>query len=195
MSVSIILPGDREEWELAARRDQVLTKSLSTLSTLPSASKMTAREYLAMRVLRSDLIPNDQFPIEDSIAERVRQIQLGFNELRLYETHVGTQEDPSEHEALGAFQLVRDAQLEVLNLTPGTSHQSAGPVLRPSRAVRVPGSPSGVSHTSVGPGHTQGSGVSVASTVTSVPTILTAAADVDYVVPSIVFHTVLVMNL
>jgi hypothetical protein len=36
----------------------------------------------------------------------------------------------------------------------------------------------------VGPGHAQGSGVSVASTVTSVPTILTAAADVDYVVPS-----------
>ncbi|CAI7594441.1 unnamed protein product [Penicillium viridicatum] len=67
-------------------------------------------------------------------------------------------------------------------------------VLRPSLAVRVPGSPSGASqssasqsgasHTSVGPGHAQGSEVSVASTVTSVPTILTAAADVDYVVPS-----------
>jgi hypothetical protein len=72
----------------------------------------------------------------------------------------------------------------VLNITPGTSHQSAGPVFRPSRAVWVPGSPFGASHTSVGPGHAQGSGVSVASTVTSVPTILTAAADVDYVVPS-----------
>jgi hypothetical protein len=86
------------------------------------------------------------------------------------------------------------ASTEVLNITPGTSHQSAGPAFRPSRAVRVPGSPfgasqssasqSGASHTSVGPGHAQGSGVSVASTVTSVPTILTAAADVDYVVPS-----------
>jgi hypothetical protein len=155
---------------------------------------MTVREYLAMRVLRPEVIPIVRFPIEDPIAERVRQIQLGFNELRLYETHVGTQEDPSQHEALGAFQLVRDAQLEVLNITPGTSHQSAGPVFRPSRAVRVPGSlpgasqssasQSGASHTSVGPGHAQSSGVSVASTVTSVPTILTAAADVDYVVPS-----------
>lgn len=194
MSVPTNLPRNCREWQLAARRYQLLTKSLSTLSALPSASKMTVREYLAMRVLRSDVIPIDRFPIDDPIAERVRQIQLGFNELRLYETHVGTQEDPSQHEALGAFQLLRDAQLEVLNITPGTSHQSAGPVFRPSRAVRVPGSPpgasqssasqSGASHTSVGPGHAQSSGVSVASTVTCVPTILTAAADVDYVPPS-----------
>ena len=67
-------------------------------------------------MLRSDVIPIDRFPIEDPIAERVRQIQLGFNELRLYETHVGTQEDPSQHEALGAFQLVREAQLEVVDI-------------------------------------------------------------------------------
>ena len=67
-------------------------------------------------MLRSDVIPIDRFPIEDPIAERVRQIQLGFNELRLYEAHVGTQEDPSQHEALGAFQLGRDAQLEVVDM-------------------------------------------------------------------------------
>ncbi|KAJ5357204.1 hypothetical protein N7541_004362 [Penicillium brevicompactum] len=35
----------------------------------------------------------------------------------------------------------------------------------------------------VGPGLAQSSGVSVACTVTSVPTILTAAADADYAVP------------
>ncbi|KAJ5143157.1 uncharacterized protein N7515_001944 [Penicillium bovifimosum] len=85
---------------------------------------MTVREYLAMRVLRTDVIPIDRFIIEDPIAERLRQMQLGFNELRLYETHVGTREDPSHHEALGAFQLVRDSQLEVLDITPETSHQS-----------------------------------------------------------------------
>lgn len=32
----------------------------------------------------------DLFPIEATIAERVREIQLSFDELRLYETHVGT---------------------------------------------------------------------------------------------------------
>ncbi|KAJ5543605.1 hypothetical protein N7461_009608, partial [Penicillium sp. DV-2018c] len=120
---------------LAARMYQLLTKSLTTLSTLPSASEMTVREYLAMRVLRTDAIPIDRFPIEDPIAERLRQMQLGFNELRIYETHVGAREDPSQHEALGAFQLVRDAHLEVLDITPETSHQTAGPVFRPSLAL------------------------------------------------------------
>ncbi|CAG8359254.1 unnamed protein product [Penicillium salamii] len=179
MSLSKNLPKTCQEWKQAARSHRLLTKSLSTLPALPSASKMTVKEYLAMRVLRPKVIPINRFPIEDHIAERVDQIQLDFNELRLYEAHVGTQEDPSQHAALGAFQLVRDAQLEVLNIAPETSRQSAGPVFRPSRASQP-----GAGHTGVGPEHAQSTGVSVASSVTSVPTILTAAADVDYVEPS-----------
>ncbi|KAJ5267967.1 hypothetical protein N7524_006007 [Penicillium chrysogenum] len=65
------------------------------------------------------------------------QIRNSFNAFAVYESHIGTTQNPERHRDLGAFQLVRDAQLQVLDIDAQTSSQSPGPQFRQSPTHRV----------------------------------------------------------
>lgn len=65
------------------------------------------------------------------------QIRNSFNAFAVYESHIGTTQNPERHRDLGAFQLVRDAQLQVLDIDAQTSSQSPRPQFRQSPTHRV----------------------------------------------------------
>lgn len=100
-----------------------------------------------MRVLRSKPNPIRALPIDSWIAARARQIIKHFDQLKVYESRIGTGRDAGSDRNLGVFQLVINAQLEIFDLTAETTEQSAGPQFRQASSEQA-SPPSGAAFTS-----------------------------------------------
>ncbi|KAJ5508534.1 hypothetical protein N7527_010677 [Penicillium freii] len=129
------LPRNVSDWTKAAEREGVLSKTLSTLDALPSASKMSIKEYLAMRVLRPRRMKAEKIPVNKALEDRTEEILSGFHAFEHYIAHIAESKKSvgKEDGNLGAFQLARDSQLQALghkvnasDLTP-----TAPPIFRP----------------------------------------------------------------
>lgn len=146
MSLRQYLPHNSGTWKTAAKTQAVVTKNLTTLRFAPQESSVTLREYIAMRVLRSELYPIRALPIDGWIAARVRQIIDHFDQFKVYESRIGTGRNAGSDRKLGVFQLVIDSQLEIYDITAETTEQSVGPQFRQASSEQPP--PSGAGYSS-----------------------------------------------
>ncbi|KAJ5833981.1 hypothetical protein N7447_000007 [Penicillium robsamsonii] len=140
------LPKNVSDWKIAAEKEGVLSLTLSTLDVLPSASKMSIREYLAMRVLRPRRLKAEKIPVKKALEDRTEKILSGFNAFESYIAYI-TESKKSvgkEDRNLGAFQLVRDSQLQALGHKANVSDltPTAPPIFRP-RSSQDPSSQPG----------------------------------------------------
>lgn len=77
-SIAHTLPKTLSEWKEAAETEGVLRKSLSASEALPSASKMSLKEYLAMRVLRPRRMRAGKIPVNKALEDRTEKILSDF---------------------------------------------------------------------------------------------------------------------
>ncbi|KAJ5138910.1 uncharacterized protein N7515_003758 [Penicillium bovifimosum] len=153
-SITHSLPKNVSEWTAAAEKEGVLDKTLSAFDALPSPSKMTIKEYLAMRVLRPSRKKADKIPVNKALEDRTQDMLSGFHAFDHYIAHIAEAKKSlgKGDGNIGAFQLARDSQLQALGHKANASDlaRTAPPIFRPRSSQDPSSQPDSRSQPAVG---------------------------------------------
>ena len=157
-------------WFDLARRRGLTGVTLGDLTQLHSASKLTEKEFILMKVIwpARKTIQDFPEPHDKTLISKADGMLQEFDAFKAYRDHVrDNKREISAHREMGIFQLVRASQLEVM----GSSLTPCG-----SENVVLRRSPRNLSHPVTSPGMTI---ASPEMSISSLPSAVTAAAEAE----------------